>query len=83
MSVTNRIRLVGATASSIAVAVVVLVVSSIWASVDALPGILAVGSAGALMGVVLTTTIGVALVLSVNANDRRRTLGAEAKRPLQ
>jgi hypothetical protein len=53
MRVTTRIRLVGAIASSIAMAVFVLF--GVWASVSALPGILALGSAGALMGMLLTT----------------------------
>jgi len=74
MSVTTRIRLVGAIASSIAVAVAVCVLSSVWASVGTLPDILAVGSAGVLMGMLMTTTICVALVLSVSANDRRRAV---------
>jgi len=54
MRVTTRIRLVGAIASSIAMAVGVFVLFGVWA-VSALPGILALGSAGALMGMLLTT----------------------------
>jgi len=83
MSVTNRIRLVGAIASSFAVAVAVFVLSGVWASVDALPGMLAVGSASALMGMLLTMTIGVALTLSLRSGDGRVTLTADATQPLQ
>ena len=83
MSVTTRIRIVGAIASSIAVAVGVFVLSSVWASISALPGLIAVGSAGALMGMLLTTTIGVALALSVSSSDRRLTLNSETTPPLQ
>ena len=54
MSVTTRIRLVGAIASSMAMAVGVVVLFGVWASVSALPGILALGSAWALMGMLLT-----------------------------
>jgi hypothetical protein len=43
MSVTTRIRMVGAIASSIAVAMGVFVLSSVWASSSALPGLIAVG----------------------------------------
>jgi len=82
MSVTTRIRIVGAIASSIAVAVGVFVLSSVWASISALPGLIAVGSAGALMGMLLTTTIGVALTLSVSS-DRRLALNSETTQPLQ
>jgi hypothetical protein len=55
MSVTTRIRLVGAIATSIAVAVVVLVLFAAWVSVDDLPGVLSLASAAALMGMLLTT----------------------------
>jgi len=55
MSVTTRIRLVGAIASSIAMAVGVVVLFGVWASVNAPPGVLALGPAGALMGMLLTT----------------------------
>jgi hypothetical protein len=82
MSVTTRIRLVGAIASSIAVAVAVFVLSSVWASASALPGILAMGSAGALMGMLMTTTIFVALALSVRPNDGGLTLTSETTQPL-
>ena len=83
MSVTTRIRLVGAIASSIAMAVGVVVLFGVWASVSALPGILALGSAGALMGMLLTTTICVALTLSMSASDRRLSLNPETTQPLQ
>lgn len=83
MSVTTRIRLVGAIASSIALAVGVVVVFGVWASVSALPGILALGSAGALMGMLLTTTLCIALTLSVSASDRRLALNPDATQPLQ
>jgi hypothetical protein len=83
MSVTTRIRLVGAFASSFAMAVAVFVVSGVWASTDALPGMVAVGSASALMGMLLTTTIGVALTLSPASSGRRSTLSAETTQPLQ
>jgi hypothetical protein len=83
MSVTTRIRLVGAIASSFAMAVGVVVLFGVWASVSALPGILTLGSAGALMGMLLTTTICVALTLSVSASDRRLTLNPETRQPLQ
>jgi hypothetical protein len=83
MRVTTRIRLVGAIASSIAMAVGVFVLFGVWASVSALPGILALGSAGALMGMLLMTTICVALTLSVSASDRRLTLNPETTQPLQ
>ena len=84
MSVTNRIRLVRAIASSFAVATAVFVLSGVWASVDGvLPGMLALGSAGALMGMLLTTTICVALTLSVGSGDRRLALTAETTPPLQ
>jgi hypothetical protein len=82
MSVTTRIRLVGAIASSLAVAVGVFVLFGVWASVSALPGILALGAAGALMGM-LTTMICVALTLAVPASDRRLTLSPETTQPLQ
>ena len=83
MSVTTRIRIVGAIASSIAVAVGVFVLSSVWASISALPGLIAVGSAGALMGMLLTTTICIALTLSVRSSDRRLALHSEPTQPLQ
>ena len=83
MRVTTRIRLVGAIASSIAMAVGVFVLFGVWASVSALPGILALGSAGALMGMLLTTTICIALTLSVSASDRRLALNPETTQPLQ
>jgi predicted glycoside hydrolase/deacetylase ChbG (UPF0249 family) len=83
MSVTTRIRLVGAIASSFAMAVAVFVLSGVWASTDALPGMVAVGSAGALMGMLLTMTIGVALTLSVGSSGRRPALRAETTQPLQ
>lgn len=83
MSVSTRIRLVGAIASSIAVAVGVVVLFGVWASVSALPGILTLGSAGALMGLLLTTTICVALTLTVPASDRRLALRPETTQPLQ
>ncbi len=83
MSVTTRIRIVGAIASSIAVAVAVFVVSSVWAASSALPGLIAVGSAGALMGMLLTTMIGVALTLSVSSSNRRLALNSETTQPLQ
>lgn len=76
MSVITRIRLVGAIASAFAVAVCVVVVLGVLASVSALPGILALGSAGALLGMLLTTTICVALTLS--EHDRRLALNPEA-----
>jgi hypothetical protein len=82
MSVTTRIRLVGAIASSIAMAVGVFVLFGVWASVSALPGILALGSAGALMGMLLTTTICVALTLSVSGQNRRLALNSESTQPL-
>jgi hypothetical protein len=82
MSVTTRIRLVGAIASSFAMAVGVVVLFGVWASVSALPGILALGSAGALMAMLLTTTICVALTLSVSASDRRLALNPDVT-PLQ
>ena len=82
MSVTARIRLVGAIASSIAMAVGVFVLFGVWASVSALPGILALGSAGALMGMLVTTTI-CALTLSVSASDRRLSLNPETTQPPQ
>lgn len=83
MSVTTRIRLVGAIASSIAMAVCVVVLFGVWASVSALPGTLALGSAGALMGMLLTTTLCIALTLSVSASDRRLALNPETTQPLQ
>jgi len=83
MSVTTRIRLVGAIASSIAMAVCVVVLFGVWASVSTLPGILALGSAGALMGMLLTTTLCIALTLSVSASDRRLALNPETTQPLQ
>ena len=83
MSVTTRIRIVGAIASSIAVAVGVVVLSSVWASISALPGLIAVGSAGALMGMLLTATICIALRLSVTSGDRRLALNSETTQPLQ
>ena len=83
MSVTTRIRLVGALASSLAMAVGVVVLFGVWASVSALPGILALGSAGALMGMLLTTTLCIALTLSVSASDRRLALNPETTQPLQ
>jgi hypothetical protein len=83
MSVTTRIRIVGVIASSIAVAVGVFVLSSVWASISALPGLIAVGSAGALMGMLLTTTIFIALRLSVSSGDRRLALNSETTQPLQ
>ena len=83
MSVTTRIRLVGAIASSVAVAVAVFVLSSVWASLSALPGALAVGSAGALIGMLLTTTICVALALSVIPGERRLALNHKTTQPQQ
>lgn len=83
MSVTTRIRLVGAIASSIAVAVGVFVLSSVWTAIDESPGLIALGSAVAVMGMLLTTTICVALTLSVNSRDRRLGPNSEATRPLQ
>lgn len=73
MSVTTRIRLVGAIATSVAVAVAVLVLVGVWASADDV----SLGSAGALLGVLLTTTIGVALAFSLDANERRPALGSK------
>ena len=83
MSVTTRIRLVGAIASSIAMAVGVVVLFGVWASVSALPGILGLGSAGALMGMLLTTTLCIALTFSVSASDRRLAMNPETTQPLQ
>jgi len=83
MSVTTRIRLVGAIASAFAVAVGVFVLFGVWAAVSALPEIPALGPAGALMGMVLTTTICVALTLSEHARDRRLALYPETTRPPQ
>jgi hypothetical protein len=83
MSVTTRIRLVGAIASSIAVAVGVFVVSSVWMASDEFPGLIGVGSALAVMGMLLTTTTCVALTLSVNSRDRRLRPNSETTRPLQ
>jgi hypothetical protein len=83
MSVITRIRLVGAIASAFAVAVGVFVLFGVWAAVSALPGTLALGSAGALMGMLLTTTICMALTLSEHARDRRLALNPEATQPPQ
>jgi len=83
MSVTTRIRLVGTIASFFAMAVGVVVLFGVWASVSALPGILALGSAGALMGMLLTTTICVALTLSVSESARRLALNPDTTQPLQ
>ena len=83
MSVTTRIRLVGAIASSIAMAVGVVVLFGVWASVNALPGILALGSAGALMGMLLTATICIAVTLSVSASHRRLAPNPDTTQPLQ
>ena len=70
MSVTNRIRLVGAIATSIALALAVAVLFGVWASVGALPETLSLGPAGALMGMLATTSICVALALSMEASER-------------
>jgi len=64
-------------------AVGVVVLFGVWASVSALPGILALGSAGALMGMLLTTTICVALTLSVSESARRLALNPDTTQPLQ
>jgi len=82
MSVTTRIRLVGAIASSIAMAVGVVVLFGVWASVNAPPGVLALGPAGALMGMLLTTTICIAVTLSVSASHRRLALNPDTTQPL-
>jgi len=82
MSVTTRIRLVGAIASSIAMAVGVVVLFGVWASVNAPPGVLALGPAGALMGMLLTTTICIAVTLSVSASHRRLAPNPDTTQPL-
>jgi len=83
MSVTTRIRLVGALASSLAMAVGVVVLFGVWASVSALPGTLALGSAGALMGMLLTTTICIAVTLSISASHRRLAPNPDTTQPRQ
>jgi hypothetical protein len=81
MSVTTRIRLVRAIATSIAVAVAGLVLLGLWASIDELPGVLA--SAAALTGMLLITTISVARAFSLNPSERRLALKSQAKQQLQ
>jgi hypothetical protein len=83
MSVTARIRLVGAIAKSFAVAVAVLVVFGVWASMDALPGMLPLAPAGALISMLGATSVGAALVLSISLDARGRSvpLNSEATRP--
>ena len=83
MSVTNRIRLVGAVATTLASALAVVVVFGIWAAVDALPGVLALVPAGALMGLLATTSVCVALAGALDATDRSLMTTPEATPPLQ
>ena len=83
MSITNRIRLVGAVATLFATALAVVVVFGVWASVDALPGVFALVPAGAVMGLLVTTSVCVALAGSLDATDRRLATGSEATQPLQ
>ena len=83
MSVLNRIRLVGAIATSIAVALAVAVLFGVWASVGAVPGTLSLGPAGALMGMLATTSICVAVALSMLASDGRLAPETDATQPLQ
>jgi hypothetical protein len=83
MSVTTRIRLVSDIATSVGVAVAVLVLFGVWASVDDLPGVSPLTSAGGLMGVLLTTTICVALALSLAPNARPLPLKSEIMQRLQ
>jgi hypothetical protein len=79
MSITTRIRLVGAVATAVAVAVAVF---GLWASVGDLPGILSPGPAGALVGMLVATSCCVALALSLEASQRRMALEPEATPPL-
>ncbi len=84
MSVTSRIRLVGAIATSIGVAFAVAVFLGVWASVDALPEILPLGAAGALIGMLVlgATSIGVARALG-RAERIAAVADCEATQPLQ
>jgi hypothetical protein len=81
MSITNRIRLVGAVATTFATALAVVIVFAVWASVDALPGAVALLPAGALMGLLATTSVCVALAGSLDATERSVT--PETTQPLR
>jgi hypothetical protein len=85
MSVTARIRLVGAIAKAFAMAVGVVVLFGVWASVDALPGMLSLAPAGALIGMFAATSVGVALAMSISLDERGRAaaLNAQSTQPLQ
>jgi hypothetical protein len=82
MSVTNRIRLVGAVATSLVTALAVVVLLGVWAS-DALPGALSLVPAGALMGLLVTTSVCVAMAVSLDATDRRLVANLDATPQLQ
>jgi hypothetical protein len=85
MSVTVRIRLVGAIAKAFAMAVGVVVLFGMWASLDALPGMLSLAPAGALIGSLAAMSVGVALVMSISLDERSRAvaLNAQARQRLQ
>jgi hypothetical protein len=79
MSVTVRIRLIGAIAKFFALAVGVVVVFGVWASMDALPGMLSLTRAGALIGMLGVTSIGAALAFSMSLDERSRVVALNAK----
>jgi hypothetical protein len=83
MSVVTRIRRIGDIAISVALAVAVLVLFSVWASVGVLPGILSLGPASAVAGLLAATSLCVVLALSIQATERRLELMSEATQPLQ
>lgn len=82
MSVTARIRLVGAIAKAFAMAVAVVVVFGVWASMDVLPGMLSPAPAGALISMLAVTSIGAALVFSISLDERSRAVALNAKTTL-
>jgi hypothetical protein len=75
MSIANRIRLVGAVATSIAVALVVAVLFGVWLTMGNRPTVVSWGSAGALMGMFATTSI--CLVVALSSENSERGLAAE------
>lgn len=83
MSVTNRIRLVGAVATTFATALAGVVLFAVWSSVDALLGVQSLVTAGALMGLLVTTSVCGAMAVSLDATDRRQRTEPELTQPLQ
>jgi hypothetical protein len=83
MSIANRIRLVGAVATSIAVALAVAVVFGVWVTMGNLPTTLSWGSAGALMGMIATTSLCLVVALSSESSERGLAGEPEVRQLLQ